>query len=318
MKYKVIIPEDITEPGKDYLRKNNCEVVVLNSTEAEVLEKEGAEADALLARTAKYPREILSKMPKLKVIGRHGVGYDNIDMDFCNKNKIWVTITPNANANAVAEHTIMLLLACARNLLYQNQEVKKGNWNSRNQVKGEEVNEKVIGIVGCGRIGKQVAQKAVLGLGMKAIGYDPYLGKDINPENIEMVDSVETVFKTADFISLHLPETGETKRMVNEKLLSMMKPTATLLNCARGGIIDEVALYNALKEKRIHAAGVDVLAEEPFDKGHKFMELENMVITPHNAALNVETMNKMGLDAAAGIVDVLNGKTPAWAVSKFT
>ena len=318
MGYKVIIPEDITEPGKDYLRENGCEVVVLDSTDPEVIKAAGKDADALLARTSKYPADVLAAMPNLKVIGRHGVGYNNIDMDYCNKNHIWVSITPNANANAVAEHAIMLMLACAKNLIYQNSQIRAGTWASRTKVKGGEVQGKTIGIVGCGRIGKKTAEKAVLGLGMKAVGYDPYLTAGApGLEHIEMKDSLEEVFAEADVVSLHLPETEETKKLIGEKLFSLMKPTAILINCARGGIVDEDALYEALKEKKIRAAGVDVLTEEPFDKDNKLFELDNFTATPHNAALNTETMNKMGLDAAKGIVEVMNGQSPTWSVSSF-
>ncbi len=174
MAYKVIIPEDITAPGKEFLKSKGYEVVVVKGNTSEEFEKEALDADALLARTAKYPREILEKMPKLKVIGRHGVGFDNIDLDYCNEKKIQVTITPTSTSNAVAEHTIMLILACARNLLFQNRSLLAGTgWTTRNTTKGQEIFGKTLGIIGCGRIGKMVAQKAALGLGMKVIGYDP-------------------------------------------------------------------------------------------------------------------------------------------------
>lgn len=317
MAYKVIIPEDITAPGKDFLKSKGYEVVVVDGNTSEAFEREAKDADALLARTAKYPKEILEKMPNLKVIGRHGVGYDNIDMAYCNEKKIWVTITPNANSNAVAEHTIMMILACAKNLVFQNRQVLAGNWNSRNQFKGEEVIGKTVGIVGCGRIGKQVAQKAALGLGMKVIGYDPVIPMDVKLDHIERVSSIEELFKEADFVSLHLPETAETRGMINKNLLSLMKPTASLINCARGGIVNEDDLYEALSEHKIHAAGVDVLIQEPYSPDNRLLTLDNMIVTPHNAALNTETMNKMGLDAAQGIDEVLSGQKPSWPVSKF-
>ncbi|MDO4261230.1 MAG: hydroxyacid dehydrogenase [Eubacteriales bacterium] len=318
MSYKVIIPEDITEPGKEFLREKGYEVVVVDGTSSQEFEEQAKEADALLARTAKYPREILEKMPKLKVIGRHGVGYDNIDMDYCNDKKIWVTITPNANSNAVAEHTIMLILACARNLTYQNRQLLLGNgWKTRNTCKGQEVAGKTLGVIGCGRIGRQVAKKAALGLDMKVIGYDPMLPADAALDYIERVETAEQVFAEADFVSLHLPETEQTRKMVNRKLLSLMKPTASLINCARGGIVDEDDLYDALEQGRIYGAGVDVMAEEPFRQDNRLLRLDHMIVTPHDAALNVETMDKMGMDAALGIHEALGGHTPSWPVNKF-
>lgn len=318
MAYKVIIPEDITDPGKEYLKSKGYEVVVVNGTASEEFKKEAKDADALLARTAKYPKAILEKMPNLKVIGRHGVGYDNIDMDYCNEKKIWVTITPTANSNAVAEHTIMLLLACARNLVAQNRSLLAGTaWITRNTEKGQEVTGKTLGIIGCGRIGKMVAQKAALGLGMKVIGYDPVIPMDVKIDYMERIASVEELIKEADFVTLHVPETPQTHNMVDRRFLSMMKPSASLINCSRGGIVDEDALYEALSEKRIHAAGVDVLVNEPFSRDDRLLTLDNMIVTPHNAALNVETMNKMGLDAAQGIDEVFSGQNPTWPVSKF-
>ena len=212
----------------------------------------------------------------------------------------------------------MLVLACARNLVYQNRQLLLGNgWKTRNSCKGQEVAGKTIGIVGCGRIGKQVAKKAALGLDMKVIGYDPVIPADVKLENIERVATIEEIFEKADFVSLHLPETPQTKKMINKSLLSLMKPTACLINCARGGIVDEDDLYEALSEHKIHGAGVDVLTQEPFDKDSRLLKLDNMIVTPHDAALNVETMNKMGLDAAQGIYEVFEGLKPSWPVSKF-
>ena len=315
--YKVLIPEDITAPGKDFLKSRGYEVVVVDGTASEAFEREARDTDALLARTAKYPAEILRKLPELKVIGRHGVGYDNIDMDYCNEKKIRVTITPNANSNAVAEHTVMMLLACAKNLIFQNRQVMAGNWNSRNQCRGEEVTGKTVGIVGCGRIGKQVARKAALGLDMRVIGYDPVIPMDVKLDHMERVPTIEELFREADFVSLHLPETAETRGMINKDLLSLMKPTASLINCARGGIVNEDDLYEALSTHRIHGAGVDVLTREPYCPDDRLLKLDNLIVTPHNAALNTETMNKMGLDAARGIDEVLSGQSPSWPVNKF-
>lgn len=317
MGFKVIIPEDITDPGKDYLKERGYEVVVVNGTASEEFSRECVNADALIARTGQYPKEILEKMPQLKVIGRHGVGCDNIDLDYCNANRIWVTITPGANANAVAEHTIMMILACARNLVYQDRQVLFGNWGSRNQLKGEEVSGKTLGVVGCGRIGRQVAQKAALGLGMRVIGYDPVIPSDVELEYIERIKDLKELFASSDFVTLHLPEMPSTHKMVNRELLSLMKPTASLINCARGGIVDEDALCEALSQHKIHAAGVDVLTKEPCTLDNPILGLDNLTVTPHNAALNVETMNKMGLMAAQGVHEVLTGHTPSWPISKF-
>jgi len=159
-----------------------------------------------------------------------------------------------------------------------------------------------------------VAVKASQGLGMRVVGCDAYL--DSFPDGIFRLNTVQEVFSTADYISLHIPATEETKELVNREMLGLMKPTAVLINCARGGIVDEKVLYEALRNRRILAAGIDVFEQEPPDKSNPLFQLDNVIVSPHNAALTVESMDQMGLDAARGIIEVLTGKEPTWPVNR--
>jgi len=312
--YQVLIPQDITQAGKDYLQQNGCEVIVLQDSSVETICREVTDCDAILARTASYPRKVFEAGRKLKVIARYGVGVDNFDIDAAAEHGVWVVNTPHANANSVAEHTVALLLACASNIVKQDRRTREVDWDSRNQTQSREVQGKTLGIVGCGHIGQMVAVKASQGLGMRVVGCDAYL--DSFPDGIFRLNTVQEVFSTADYISLHIPATEETKELVNREMLGLMKPTAVLINCARGGIVDEKVLYEALRNRRILAAGIDVFEQEPPDKSNPLFQLDNVIVSPHNAALTVESMDQMGLDAARGIIEVLTGKEPTWPVNR--
>ena len=318
MAFKVVIPQDITDAGKDFLKERGYEIVIgSGSLDLEVLKAEISDADAILARTAPFPAEVLAAAPKLKVIGRHGVGIDNIDVDYCTKNNILVTNAPQSNANSVAEHTIGFLFALAHNMAYMDKETRRGNWEIRNKVKGTDVAEKTLGLIGLGRIGSMVAQKAVFGAGMNVMAFDAMLPADKYPEHITRVDSIEAVFEQADFVSMHVPATPQTKDMVNTKMLSRMKKSAFLINCARGEVVNEDDLYQALKNGTIRGAALDVLKVEPAAATHPLFTLDNILVSPHNAALTHESMDRMGLHAAMGIDAVLNGKKPEWAVNSI-
>ena len=313
--YKVAIPQDITPAGKNYLIERGYELVIgSGDTSPEAMKSLVCDADAILARTAPYPKEILQEAKQLKVIGRHGIGVDNIDVEYCSAHGIWVTYAPTSNAVSVAEHTLGFMLSLAHHFPYFDKAVREGEWNVRNIRKGIDLEKKKVGIIGLGRIGRLVARKCREGMDMEVLGYDVMLQPDSYPDGI-MPSSIEEIFKTADFITLHVPSTSETRGMVNEQLLEKMKPTACLINCGRGDLIDEAALYQALKNKKIAGAALDVFAEEPPKKNNPLFELDNIVLTPHSAALTQESMDRMGLHAAMGIHSVLTGEVPEWSLN---
>ena len=205
MAYKVVIPQDITAPGKDYLLERGYEVVIgSGSTKVEDIQKEIADADALLVRTAPYTAEVLSAAKKLKVIGRHGIGVDNIDLGYCKDHNIVVTFAPTSNSITVAEHTMGLMIAAAHNIVRTDAGMRKGLWEIRNQFNGYDLEGKTVGLVGMGRIGAMVTKMAYEGMGMKVIGYDPYLPVERYPKGAEKVETVEEIFEKADFVSIHI------------------------------------------------------------------------------------------------------------------
>lgn len=316
MAFKVLIPQDITNAGKDYLKANGCEVVIGSASDVDTMIREVVGCDAILARTASFTKEVFQAEPKVKVIGRHGVGVDNIDVNHCTENGIYVTFAPTSNANSVAEHTIYLMLSCARNASIIDDEFRKGNFDIRNKAKGMDLEGKTLGLIGMGRIGTMVAKKAVFGFGMKVIGFDPYLKPENAPEGVTLVATKEEVFQQADFVSLHTPATPETKKSIGMSLFKLMKKGAFLINASRGEVVNEAELIEALEQGVIRGAGLDVFELEPPAKDNKLLAMRNVIVTPHNAALTQESMDRMGLHAAMGIVDVLNGKVPAWPANK--
>lgn len=315
MVYKIVIPEDISDLGKDFLREKGYEVVIGSGNKSVPYLKELiSDADAILACTNVYSAEVLAAAKKLKVVGVHGVDYGSIDTSYCAQHNISVTTTPAATANAVAERTLGFIMNLAHQIPYMDQQVRNGNWQVRAEKQGTELQGKTLGLIGLGRIGSQVARKATYGLDMKVIAYDEFLVKNEYAGFVTCARSIEEVFREADFISLHVPVTDETTEMINRESLSMMKPTAYLINCARGEVINEEDLYEALKNGVIKGAALDVYQEEPLHDNHPFFELTNIVMTPHNAILTAEAMDLMGYHAAIGIDDVLNRRQPQWPV----
>ena len=305
---KIAIPEDITDTGKEFLKEKGYELIIgKGDTTPKALKKLLADADALLARTAVYTEYILRSAKKLKVIGRHGTGVDNLPVDYCKTNHIPIFITPYANVGSVAEHTIGLIIACLHSVPYCHAGVCNGEWGFRNSLGTVDLAGKTLGIIGLGRIGSLVAKIAITGFDMKVIGYDAYIPAAQCPESVECVDSMEEVFKGADVVTLHAPSTPQTRNCVNQETLAMMKPSAYLINCARGNLVVEEDLYQALKNGVIKGAAVDVLRKEPPDKDNPLFTLDNFIITPHSAALTKESMDRMGLHAAMGIHAVLSG-----------
>ena len=219
MAYTVLIPQPIAEEGKDYLRERGYEVKVGSGHTVEIIKEDVKGCDAILIRTALLPAKVLHAEKRLKVIGRHGVGVDNIDLEAATELGIYVTNAPESNSNSVAEQAMGLMVACARNYSLCDREIRKGNFEIRDQIRGVDLEGKIVGIVGLGAIGSRVAQKAIHGFDMKVIAYDPYVNKEKVPAEITLVDSWEELFQTADFVTLHLPATPETKGGVAKKSL---------------------------------------------------------------------------------------------------
>lgn len=313
--YKVLIPQDINQAGKTYLKKHGYKIVVGKNWDTETIKREIMDSHAVIARTEKYPAEVIAAGKNLKIIARYGVGTDNIDVKAAEELGVIVTITKGANKQSVAEHTIALLLACAKNLIYCDKECRKGNWNVRNSVSGVELKGKKLGLIGLGDIGLAVAKKAHFGFEMEILGYDPYLDAKDLPDYIEVVQTIDDIFTKSDFISVHVPLTSQTKHMIDKELLEKMKPTAYLINCSRGGIVNESDLYEVLKNNRIAGAAMDVFEIEPATKDNPLFTLDNFIASPHNAGLTKEAAEAVALSAAKAVHYVLSGRKPEYPIN---
>lgn len=314
MAHTVLIPSDISQAGKDYLREKGYTIKMGRGLDEETIMEDVAGCDALLARNEHITRRVMEAGKQLKVISKHGVGLDKIDLDAARELNIWVTNGPLSNTVAVAEHTMMLILACAKKLVYFDNAVRSGDYDIRNRVKGMDLEGKTLGLLGLGKIGNLVAKKAIHGFGMQVIGYDPYLPAERREAEIAYFDTMEEIFERADVVSVHMPSTPQTRGCIGRALLGRMKPTAYLINAARGDLIREEDLVEALQAGRIAGAGLDVYSEEPLRQDHPLFQLTNVTLTPHNAALTLETTDRMGLHAAVGIDEVLSGCAPSWPV----
>ena len=310
---RVLIPEKLADPGIELLRKDFDVDVELGLSPGDLLGKIGA-YDGLIVRSAtQVTAEVIERADNLKAIGRAGIGVDNIDIEAATKRGVIVANAPESNTVAAAEHTLGLMLAAARRIPAADASLKGGEWK-RSSFKGVEVREKTLGLIGLGHVGAIVARGA-LGMGMKVLAYDPYVSEDrIRAMNVERAASTDEVFAHADFVSLHVPRTPQTMGLVNENTLGKMKPTAYLINVARGGIVDEAALYNALKEGVIGGAALDVFAEEPTTESPIF-SLPNVVVTPHLGASTAEAQDRAGITAAEQVATALGGLVPTHAIN---
>ena len=289
------------------LLENAQDINILTGFDETSLEKHisGTRIDAIITRGKGQVRAaLMNRLPDLKVISRCGVGLDNIDISEATKRAIKVVNAPNSNANTIAEHTISLLLLLQRNLYSALTMVKEGRWQERGTYVGDEVHGKTLGILGLGNIGKKVA-KIADALGMKVIYWSAQ--KEDVPYSFE---SFETVLRKSDCISLHLPLTPETENLIDSEALKKMKPTALLINTARGAIIDQKAIFEALKNNKIGGFAADVLATEPPDEKDTLVSHPNTLITAHVGSLTATTYTKMCTMTVENTLAILRGKQP--------
>lgn len=311
---KVVVTKKISENLMDRL-KEVSEVVSVPEGNQEMFVRELISADAVLLSTAfSINAELLEKCANLKVISRTGVGYDNVDIESATRHNILVLITPNANSISVAEHALTFVLALSKQIVFYDKQVRLGNFAIRRTNKAIDVDKKVLGILGCGKIGLMVAKKCRDALNMEVIGFDPYLTSA--PEGVVLMPSIEELFKNADFLSIHIPKTEKTKNLINKRLLDMMKPTSFIINTARGGLICEDDLLEALNQGKLAGAALDVLDEEPMRADHPLMQHDLVILTPHSAALTNECNIRVAIEAVEGIINVLSGHQPGNAVNK--
>lgn len=315
MSYKILIPQDISRGGKQYLLDRGYEIKVDN-VDGEINLKTVGEYDGILLRTAQVNKAVLDAAVKLKVIGRYGVGLDNIDLNECRRKGVKVTSAPYGNILSVAEYTMLMILQCAKNT-YEVQGLWRSSindFNSRNTHCGIEIAGRTLGIIGTGKIGTLVAKKAMHGFDMKVVAYDPYLSVEKRVEGAVYTNSLEELLVEADFITLHVPLTDTTRYLIRREQLGKMKKSAFLINASRGGTVDEQALIETLNQGTIAGAALDVFEHEPEVWPNPLFDMKNVIVSPHTAGMTVESSSRVGIHAAMGIDDILYGREPEWPV----
>ena len=309
-KKKILIIQNIHEAGIKLLEDNpNFEFELIENIDLKFLKEKISNFDGISIRTAKLPAEIINHCKKLKIISRHGVGYDNIDLKSAKNNNITITITTTANAVAVSEHVMFMLLNIAKGKSMYDTTVKSGNFNERNKLpKTIEIWKKNILIMGFGRIG-QCLIKRCLGFDMNVFVYDPYVTKEvIESFGGKKVNDLYESIKSMDAISLHIPLNDKTKNLINYELLKTLKKSCIIINAARGGIINENDLNKALSENLIYGAGLDVFEMEPPSKDSPLLKNDKLFLSPHTAAFTEECMTRMAVETIQNIIDFFDKK----------
>jgi D-3-phosphoglycerate dehydrogenase len=313
---KVLVTDKMADEAIQVLKDAGHDVTY-DEMEGDTLLNEISNYDALMVRgRTKVIKEIVlaGAEGNLKVIGRAGIGVDNVDIETAASKKIKVVNAPTGATNSVAELAITHMLSLSRKLIKANSTMKNGEW-AKKQLKGNELFGKTLGLIGCGNIGK-LTGKFSQAFNMKVIGFDPFISKvDMQKDGINKVEDLGELMNTADFISLHLPHTPKTHHIVNKDMISKMKPSSYLINCSRGGTVDEKALFEALKNGKIAGAGIDVFENEP-PKDSPLLTLDNVVLTPHLGANTLEGQIRAGTVCAEQINKVLDGKDPDFWVNK--
>ncbi len=297
----------------EYLKHHGCKVELVpqgkKMSEQELIESV-KECDAIIVGVEKITEPIIQSSKKLKIIAKHGAGVDNIDVKAASGKRIVVINAAGANSDAVADLTIGLFLSLARSIPFADRLVKEGGWP---RIVGVQLNGKVLGIIGLGEIGKKVAKRAS-GFDMKVLACDIKKDEAFAQKRGITYLSLDELLAESDFISIHIPLTPSTRRLISERELRLMKKEAVLLNISRGDIIDEAALYRVLKEGRIRGAALDVFFNEPPGES-PLLKLDNVILTPHMGGYTFEALRETGMICARGIVDVLEGKRPQFVTN---
>ncbi len=312
--FKVLVCDDLAQEGLELFKgqgRLNIQIKLKMSVDA--LKAEIADADACIVRSGtQLTKDIISHGKKLKVIGRAGVGLDNVDVEEATKRGIVVINTPDGNTISAAEHTFCLIMALARNIPGAHESMKKGEWE-RKKFTGIELYEKTLGIAGLGRIGGEVAKRAQV-FGMKVIAYDPFLRAEKALQMGVEIVTLDELIAQSDFLTLHMPLSAENRHMIGEKQLAKMKKTARIVNCARGGLVDEAALAKAIQSGTIAGAALDVYEQEP-PKDSPLLKLPGVIVTPHLGASTEEAQIAVAVDVVQSVIDFFSGKGTKNAVN---
>ena len=308
-KYKILVVQGLHEQGLQML-KNRTDIefnVLMSDDENEILEA-AKDVNGITVRTAKISSRIIEAANKLQVVSRHGVGYDSIDLVSLNNKKIPLTIAAHSNMISVAEQAMFFLLALSKNVFYYDDFTRKGDWTNRWDVKAWDLAQKNILVIGFGRIGSNFVKRA-LAFDMNVYVYDPYVEKEkVKISGAIPVDNISENLQKMDAVTLHCPKNNETKDLFTKQEFDLMKKSSFIINCARGGILNEEDLYEALKDENISGAGLDVFDVEPTPSSNPLFKLNNVILSPHIAGVTVESTVRMATETVQNVLDVLDDK----------
>lgn len=310
-RHKVICIQQLHPEGMKILNsRDDLEIIVPESVDPATWGNFLPGAEALVVRLSKITREMIEAAPRLKIISRHGVGCDNIDVKTATENGVIVATVGEANAPSVVEHTITLMLALAKRVTEFDRAVRDGDYMRKMKLEAQDVSGRTILIIGLGRIGSRLA-KVCNALGLECLGVDPaYSADQIKAMGCEPVSDFRSALPRADFVTVHTPLQDDTRNLIGARELAAMKPTAYLINCARGGIVNEAALLDAVNSRRIMGAGLDVQVDEPPKPNDPLLTCDRIVLTPHSATSTGETMVRMAKAVAQNVLDQVDGKLP--------
>ena len=308
-KYKVLVVQGLHEQGLKML-KNRTDIdfnVLMSDDENEILEA-AKDVSGITVRTAKISSKIIEAANKLQVVSRHGVGYDSIDLVSLNNKKIPLTIAAHSNMISVSEQAMFFLLALSKNVFYYDDFTRKGDWTNRWDVKAWDLAQKNILVIGFGRIGSNFVKRA-LAFDMNVYVYDPYVEKEkVKISGAIPVDNISENLSKMDAVTLHCPKNDETTNLFTKKEFNLMKKSSFIINCARGGILNEEDLYEALTNEKIAGAGLDVFDVEPTPSSNPLFKLNNVILSPHIAGVTIESTVRMATETVQNVLDVLDDK----------
>lgn len=320
MKYKVLFLKELDVSGKQILLEDGAALIVAAGHGEECFIKEIREhqVDAIMCHTEAVTPAMMDASKKLKVIAKHGIGLDNIDVEYATKKGIQVVYAPLCNCNSVAEHVIMLMLMTARRYRYVDHELRIGNCDVRCTLQDTyELEGMTLGVLGCDRIGQIIANKAAFGFGMDVVGYDPNAKQEEMKAPIRLLKHRDDVLARADVIVINLPTLPSTRGSVDYSAFQKMKPKAIFINCGCNDVVVEADLFRALQEGMILGAGLDVLDKELIEYGNSMFEMDNVIITPRTAAITNQAVVRCCTTAAQGITEVMNGRPIAFPGNKI-
>jgi len=315
MPWKILLPQEIMAEGRKLLEDAGHTIIDGRGFETEdvLADFKEHQPDAMIVRITPITREVIESNPNLKVVVRHGAGFDALDVKACHDNGVQTLYAPVANSTSVAETALLLMLECSRNVTVLHKTWVQDFYKAKLKVRKNTLNGKTVGIIGCGNIGSRLAVRC-LAMEMNVLAYDPYKPAKDFPDGVEVVRDLDRIFKESDYVSVHTPNTPVTHDMVNKTTLAMMKPTAFLINTARGGCVNEDDLYEACKNGTIAGAGLDAIKKEPVDPNNPLLTLDNVIIYPHIGGNTSEAAHRASYFAAMGVQEVYEGKEPTWPI----